>query len=108
MTDDNGWTKVEQANSEEWDYKTIPELVGVLTAKDENVGPNNSKLYRFETKDGKAMGAWGSNVLDGKMKAVEVGEEVRLVYLGKKTSEKTGRSYHDFDVFHRPMPMKKV
>lgn len=102
------WKKIEQTNSEEWDYQTTPELIGVLTAKDENIGPNNSNLYRIEKTDGTSMGAWGSHVLDGKMKSIEIGEEVKIVYLGKKTSEKTGRSYHDFDVYHRPVPMTKV
>ena len=106
MSDD--WEEIASTVGETWDYTNVPEIEGVLTEKRENVGPNNSMMYTIQQKDGTDIGAWGSNVLDGKMKGVEVGEEVKIVYKGKVTSEKTKRSYHDFAVFHRPAPMKEV
>lgn len=105
-TDD--WQEVESTIGDTWDYKVDKEVTGVLVEKRSEVGPNLSMMYTLEQPDHTQIGVWGSNVLDGKMKAVEIGEEVRIVYKGMAKSEKTKRSYHDFTVFHRPVPMKEV
>jgi hypothetical protein len=38
----------------------------------------------------------GSRVLDGKMKKAKPGELLCVTYLGKRTSESTGRDYNDY------------
>jgi hypothetical protein len=106
MADD--WVEVESTISDTWDYKTDAEVQGVLTEKREGVGPNLSMMYTLEQPDGTPIGVWGSNVLDGKMRGIEIGEEVKIVYKGMTKSEKTKRSYHDFTVLHRPVPMKEI
>ena len=97
------WTKVELG--ENWDYKTAKEgdsVEGVYAGKDENVGENNSTIYRIEDKDGNAKNVWGSTVLDVRMKNIKEGQEVKIVYKGSKPSpNRKGKNYHDFDVFHR-------
>jgi len=109
---DNDWQKIEQESGETWDFENSPELQGVLVRKEEHVGPNDSKMYRIQiesdTEGTKEIGVWGNTVLDGRFQKVEVGEEVKLVYLGKEKSPKTNREYHAFDVYHRPSPMQKV
>lgn len=107
-TDDTEWKKVEMESGPTWDFETDTELTGVLISKEENVGPNNSMMYKLQQEDGTEIGVWGNTVLDGRLKKVEVGEEVKLVYLGKMTSPKTKREYNSFDVYHRVAPMKKV
>lgn len=91
------WKKVE-ANPA-WKFEEEKELIGVYVSMDENVGPNNSKLYTFERPDGSMIGVWGNTMLDDKFRNIKVGEEVKIVYLGKATSEKTGREYNNFDIF---------
>ena len=105
---DTDWEKVEAETGETWDYVKTPEIQGVLVNKEEHVGPNDSMMYRLQMEDDTELGVWGNTVLDGRFKKIEVGEEVKLVYLGKQKSPKTNREYHSFDVFHRPAPMKKV
>lgn len=106
MTSD--WQKVEMESGDVWDFQNDKEIEGVLISKEENVGPNESWMYRIQKADGTELGVWGNTVLDGRLKKIEVGEEIRLVYLGKLKSPKTNREYHSFDVFHRAAPMKKV
>ena len=105
---DNDWEKIDADAGETWDFGTQPEIQGVLIRKEEHVGPNDSNMYRLQLADGKELGVWGNTVLDGRFQKVTIGEEVKLVYLGKQKSEKTGREFHAFDVFHRALPMKKV
>jgi hypothetical protein len=106
MTDD--WTKVEMEGGETWDFETTKELMGVLTEKEEKVGPNESMMYKVQKTDGATIGVWGNTVLDARMKKINIGDEIKLVYLGKALSPKTGREYHNFDVYHRQTPMSKV
>src|SRR3990167_423589 len=65
-----------------------------------NVGPNNSNMYDLETKNG-VIGVWGNAVLNTRMMNIQPGEEVKIVYGGLLKSEKSGRSYHSFNVFYR-------
>lgn len=104
---DQGWVQVE--TSPTWDYESQAEFVGTYIASDSNVGPNNSNLYTFKIADGSNMAVWGNAILDNRLKNCEVGEEVKIVYLGKVESNKVkGRMYHNFDVFKRKAPMQKV
>jgi hypothetical protein len=107
MTD---WKKVELGNS--WDYKAAKkgdEVIGVFLNKEENVGENNSNVYNLESATGELISVWGSTVLDIRLKNVKLGEEVKIVYLGQLESEKRkGKFYHNFDVYHRELPMEKV
>ncbi len=90
---------------ETWDYKEAKEgdsVEGVYAGKEENVGENNSTIYRIEDKDGNAKNVWGSTVLNTRMKNVKEGEEIKIVYQGKKPSPtRKGSNYYDFKVFHR-------
>jgi len=120
-SNNDGWKKVEMAPA--WDfkeeYKGLPEadkkaevgvsVQGIFTGMDEDVGDNHSKMYHLEQDNGKDIAVWGNTVLDLRMKNVKMGEEVKIVYLGQAKSEKVkGRTYHNFEVYHKPAPFKKV
>jgi hypothetical protein len=103
------WEIVEAKITPAWNRKTEDgsyslkdgdELVGIYLGKKEDVGPNNSVIYEFKV-DGETKGVWGSTVLDTRLGTLEEGMEVRIIYKGKATSEKTKRTYHDFDIFKR-------
>ena len=102
------WKKIETTPT--WNYQEEgkdAEFVGVYRGKQEGVGPNESTLYDFVTKDG-VVSIWGNSLLDSRFKNLEDKEEVKVVYLGKERSEKTGRTYHNFDVYHRMSEFGKV
>ena len=107
---DEGWEKV--GMTPVWDYKNKKPgdtLVGVYMYKEEGIGENNSTLYTFELSDGSLVSIWGSTLLDTRFKHLEPGEEVKVIYNGKKPSpNRKGSSYHDFDVYHRAKPFTKV
>jgi len=74
------------------------EISGIYLNVQLEVGENKSNFYTFEVEEGKTMAFWGSKVLDGKMLAVKVGQQVKVVFLGKVKPDK-GREYKDYDVF---------
>ena len=96
----NDWEEVSSSQNPAWDYKKNKEIQGIYKGMQTNVGPNNSNMYDLETDDG-VIGVWGNAVLNTRMKNIELGEEVKIVYGGLLKSEKTGRSYHSFNVFYR-------
>jgi len=105
MAKDNEWIKVEgitQNDATMWEYENEDDtLSGVYKGRKENVGPNGSNIYYVETKDEGVKSFWSSALLDDRFKNIQEGDEVKLVYKGKQKSEKTGRSYHNFEVFYR-------
>jgi len=103
------WNKIEPTITDNWDYKKEgagSEIVGKLTNIKDDMGSNGSKIYEVRTKDG-VKSFWGSTVLDARLQSIAIGEEVRITYKGLATSEKSGRNYHDFDVFNRMDPELK-
>ena len=108
MTNSNSWEKVEMSPSwngtnEDGTYKLKENdsLEGIYKGKEENVGENNSTIYNIKTEKG-MIGVWDSTVLAVRLKNIEIGEEVKIVYLGKVASKTKGRkAYHNYEVFHR-------
>jgi len=77
--------------------KANDEISGKLIRIDSEVGENKSMMYTFQTEKN-IQGAWGSTVLDEKMKFFRVGDFVKIIFLGKKEGSRK-ESYKDFDVF---------
>ncbi len=77
--------------------KKDEEISGKLIRIELEVGKNKSMLYTLETDD-TIRGVWGCAVLDKKMEFFEVGEYVKIVFLGMKEGGQK-ESYKDFDVF---------
>lgn len=107
MADSNEWQKMEMGNT--WKFtKPGDEISGVYAGKESGVGPNNSNLYNLQV-DGQLVGVWGTTILDARMKNLSLGEEVKIVYLGEAPSKnRKGKSYHNFEVYHRAKVMDKV
>ena len=96
------WLEVNPMDIPLWQYqKPGDELIGYLKRVEHNIGPNGSRMYTFSTDDGKQVKVWGNTLLDTRFDYISVGEKVKIVYLGKKKSPKTGREYHDFKVYHQ-------
>jgi hypothetical protein len=104
------WRKVEIGNT--WNYKELgkgAKLVGVYTGKEEHVGENDSNVYSFEVEGGDVMSVWGTTLLDMRLKNIKEGEEVKIVYLGEeKSMKRTGKTYHNFEVYHRAVDFTEV
>lgn len=97
----NEWKKVESAN-EAWKYEAVgDEVIGIYEKMEENVGPNESNMYTLRQPNGELIGVWGNAVLNARLGSIPYGDEVKIIYRGKTTSEKTGRSYNNFEVLHR-------
>jgi len=95
---DKKWEKVVPVLTETWDFDKNNELEGTFVEVKNNVGPNESNIYHIKT-DKEEVAIWGNTVLDGRLKDFQKGQFVKIVYNGESTSEKTGRTYKDFDVY---------
>lgn len=93
------WKKLESSSNPKWDFEKDKELIGTLVLIETEVGPNSSNLYTLKKTNGELVSIWGTALLDNRFKKTEIGSEIKLVYLGKTQSEKTGRTYHNFDFF---------
>lgn len=93
------WKKVEMSPT--WDFESKKELIGVYISKEENVGRNQSNLYNFKVSDGSIVSVWGSALLDSRFKNIPVGAEVKVAYLGKEKSERTGRQFNNFEIYFK-------
>src|SRR3972149_11245545 len=59
-------------------------FVAIYMGMEENIGPNNSRMYHFLSGDGIKFQMWGSTITDGKMDAMEPkpGCEMLVMYCG--------------------------
>ena len=98
FTKEGGQTDIDRM----WpDASTLKEGDGVqgrYVSKMENIGKNNSNIYLLEASDGKTIGVWGSSVIDNKMRNIAEGKMVAIEFIGDAVSEKTGRTYRDYEV----------
>src|SRR3990167_9375780 len=81
-----------------WDFDLEPVIEGKLLEKKENVGPSESNMYEVETAKG-IFSVWGTTVLDNRIEIIPVGSLVKIMYKGRKTNPKNGRSFKDFEVW---------
>lgn len=92
------WNKIEVSEFPLWNFEKNPELEGLLVSREENVGPNNSTMYKANV-NGQEFCFWGNTVLDSRLKDVVDGKRIKVNYLGKATSPKTKREYKNFEVY---------
>jgi hypothetical protein len=100
------WEKVEDGPNGEvgfegtiWKPEVVDEAItGDYVEKEEDVGlQGDSTLYHIKADD-IYWKVWGSTVLDGLFKNVPVGSKVRLVYKGKRKSQK-GNFYKFYELY---------
>ena len=111
---DNEWKKAEGTNSDggdvfdfdNWTDKTS--IIGLYVGRKDDVGPNKSKMYIIETNDNQRVSIWGSTLLDDRFQEININEQVKIIYLGKAKSESSGRTYRNFEVYHRPAAFTKA
>jgi len=95
------WEEINPSNTPVWQYRNAgDEIIGYLEKVEENIGPNNSRMYTLRKEDGTFIKVWGSTLLDNRFDFIALGEKVKIVYQGKKKAQKGGRAYHDFKVYH--------
>lgn len=100
------WKSVTRPNASEYFPKKVAErkegdaVVGTFVTTTEVTSPDGTKglLYQLKAEDGHIIGVNDSAALRGKFDTIAPGDLVRVEFLGKKVSNKTGRSYNDFDV----------
>lgn len=102
------WEKSESSFNETFKFeKEKDEIVGILKEVKRNIGPNNSNKYVLVAK-GEEVEIWGSTQLDAHLdKTDRLGKEVKIVFKGIVTSEKSGREFKDYDIFFRDVAKEK-
>lgn len=72
-------------------------IEGILIGKESEKGDYKSSAYALETKQGQFL-VWGSAVIDERMKYVDVGEKVKIMFEGKENNKK-GQPVNIFKIF---------
>ena len=91
------WEKVEVSPA--WDFREENEFEGYFQSVETEVGPNKSTIYYFKKYDGEVVGIWGNTILDSRFKNLKEGDDVKIVYKGKKKNLINSREYNDFEVY---------
>jgi len=77
-------------------------LKGEFLGSEDGVGKNkNSMIHSIMVSGGDIKKVWGATVLDDRLSKVEPGEEVAIIWWGKKKTKK-GNDCHSWGVFHNP------
>ncbi len=87
------WIKVSRKAH---NFNEKAELVGVLIAKVKGSFEGND--YVIENESGQIL-VYGKTALQTKLEPIEIGTKVKIVYLGKKKSETTKRTYEEYEVY---------
>jgi len=95
------WTKVSGSNNPTWNFDENSTIEGQLIRVKENIGPNASKMYVINV-NGKEFDVWGATALDRDMEAVNLKDDVKIVYEGLKLNPKTNRKFKNFQVYSAP------
>jgi hypothetical protein len=85
-----------QSDMNFWDYKNQKVIVGLFSGFVKDAYGEHAVIIGNENKE---IHLPNLTALNGKLKRAEEGNKVKVVNLGEKKSDKTGRMYYDFDVF---------
>lgn len=66
-------------------------IEGELVSSEESRTFGN-KVYKFKTEDDETIVVFGTAVLDSQMAGVELGDKVKIEYLGEKENKKKGQN----------------
>jgi len=108
----DGWKKMNSEGGDAPAWKpenTGDEVQGVyIDVKDVTTKFGPSKVYTLQKEDGSFVAVFGKAPIDREMTKLSLGDEVKIVFLGMQMSEKTGRSFKNFDVFARKAEAKSA
>lgn len=89
-----GFTEAPSTLAPTAQWSKVGEYVdGQYLGQQDEVGPNNSRLYNFKMEDGALVAVWGGTVLDNRMdmcaaQGLKAGDRVRIVYVGDTVAKK--------------------
>ena len=99
----DGWQKVggSSQNAEQWKpVKTGESVAGQYIEKKEGVKTNYgpATIYVLKQADGSEVAVFGKANIDRQMAKVDLGNEVRITFLGLEKNPKTGFDFKKYEV----------
>ena len=101
------WTEVKATEGKAWDFSANPVLIGTLVGFRKDVGPNKSVMYQIKQVDGITVDMWGSTSIDMSFRNLQIGQKVKIEFLGMKTNPRTKREFKAFKVYSQPMEVSE-
>lgn len=90
-----------------WDFEEQGDLVGTFTGSEvKEIKGKDRTIHSFDV-NGEAVNAWGTAILDSRLKDVEPGSGVKVVKTGAKLPTKSGRSAWEFKVYVRRSALRR-
>lgn len=87
-----------ESNMTFWNPKEEKEVIGYFSRWEDDAYGSHAVI---KTADNEELHLPNLTALNGKLRSAEVidGNKIKLVSLGEKKAEKTGRMYQDFELF---------
>ncbi len=102
-----GWEEMPDFENDTWcPKKKGDQLQGIYINKRENVGVNRANMYTIKNEEGEWV-VFGTEALNNKLKNVQIGYEVGIIYQGEKPTKPPKKPFKMFQVFRRA-PGSKV
>lgn len=80
---------------EMWKHEKEGDFVcGIFKSVKKNYGENKSTIYILKQEDGSLIGVWDSAVLKDKIDLIDIGDDIKIIYLGKAK----GKKYHNYKI----------
>ena len=83
-----------------WNPEIMKALTGFYVGNASNQGKYSSNVYHIEQPDGSRYTVWGSKVINDEFAKIPLDAEVRIEFLGEKTSQ-DGTKYKAYRIEHR-------
>jgi len=99
----NEWSDVTGGNGENvsfplWDFKVVPEFIGLLGSNYKGTSKKNNLPYFrynvYSSEHGKPFAIFASKVLEDKLKDIPPGTTIKIKFMGTQP----GKRYYIFDV----------
>ncbi len=82
----------QEVNPTDWVYSEEGDFIeGKLLSVQEDVGVNKAMLYSIDTPEG-VKSVWGATILDSRMALVNIGDQLKITFLGKSKEKKGGKN----------------
>jgi hypothetical protein len=98
----DGWEKINPMETPVWKPMVAGNYItGVLIDKRSEVGVNKANLYTLETELGFKTYIWGKTILDELLLEAKIGEEIKIIFQGKK-----GKAFR-YDIYRKVEALTK-
>lgn len=89
---------IEDELPQAWSFEDEPTLQGYFIGLEENIGVNNSTIYKFETADFGEVAVWQTAQLKRLLGKVKIGKPYEITFVGLGNLKNSDNKFKKFQV----------